>query len=244
MEGVFRCEGEKMKLAALFSGGKDSTLSIYKVIKQGYDVTYLISIAPENPESYMFHYPNINLTRFQAKAMGIPLIFRKTKGEKEKELKDLEMVIESIKGDIDGLVVGAIASRYQYKRVKKLCENMKLKILSPLWGIKPEIIWNELLKNGFEVVIASVSARGLGKEWLGRRINWNFLKQLKNLSKIFSFHLGFEGGEAETFVLDCPIFKKMIKIKNSEIIWNENDKTGYLLIKEVELMNKITRICF
>jgi ABC transporter with metal-binding/Fe-S-binding domain ATP-binding protein len=232
------CEGEKMKLAALFSGGKDSTLSVYMAIKQGHEVAYLITMVPENPESYMFHYPNIKFTKLQADAIEIPLIFKKTKGEKEKELGDLENVLNSIKSDIDGVVAGAIASRYQYERVKKLCEDVKLKVLAPLWGIRPETMWNELLTNNFHVIIASVSAEGLGKEWLGKKIDWHTLEQLKILSKKFSFHLGFEGGEAETFVTNCPIFKKKIKIKESKIIWDSKSETGYFIIKKAALEDK------
>ena len=38
------------------------------------------------------------------------------------------------------------------------------------------------------------------------------LTELENLSKKFHFNLNFEGGEAETFVINCPLFKKRIKI--------------------------------
>src|SRR3989338_9740065 len=100
-----------MRLAILFSGGKDSTITIYKALKEGHEVKCLISFISENPASYMFHYPNINLTKIQAECMGIPLITVPTKGEKEKELNDIKDALKSING-IDGVGAGALASRY------------------------------------------------------------------------------------------------------------------------------------
>ena len=69
-----------MKAAVLFSGGKDSTMAIYKAIEEGYSVEYLVSMISENPESYMFHVPNIHITELSSEAMGIPLIKAKTHG--------------------------------------------------------------------------------------------------------------------------------------------------------------------
>ena len=55
-----------MKLAALFSGGKDSTYSIYKARQMGYDVKCLITLFPKSPNSHLLHFPNIKLTELQS----------------------------------------------------------------------------------------------------------------------------------------------------------------------------------
>ena len=83
-----------MKLGVLFTGGKDSCYALYKA-REKHDVVCLISIISENKESFMFHTPNIEITDLQAKAIGLPLLKQVTKGEKEKELKDLEIAIEN-----------------------------------------------------------------------------------------------------------------------------------------------------
>ena len=98
-----------MRLAVLFSGGKDSTFTVYKALKEGHEVKYLISLISENPASYMFHYPNISLTKVQAELMGIPIITKQTKGEKEKELEDIKSAILEIRKEIDGVGAGALA---------------------------------------------------------------------------------------------------------------------------------------
>lgn len=115
-----------MRLAALYSGGKDSTFAVYDSIKNNNEVKYLISIVSKNPESYMFHYPNIKFTRYQAESMNIPWVSRTTKGEKEKELQDLIKAIEGVTKDVDGLLAGGLASKYQYNRIKGIADSLGL----------------------------------------------------------------------------------------------------------------------
>src|SRR3989344_5058776 len=57
-----------MKVAVLFSGGKDSTYALYRAIQQGRDVVVLICMKSKNMSSYMFHTPNIDLVKLQARA--------------------------------------------------------------------------------------------------------------------------------------------------------------------------------
>ena len=118
-----------MKSAILFSGGKDSCYSAYKAKQSGYKLACLISIFSKNPESYMFHTPNIKLVKQQSEVMDTPLIIQETKGEKEIELKDLEKAIKKAKEKykIDTVVTGALASNYQASRIKKICDKLKLK---------------------------------------------------------------------------------------------------------------------
>lgn len=83
-----------MKLGVLFSGGKDSNYAMYLAKKAGYEISVLITIESENQESYMFHTPSISKVKRQAEVLRIPLIIEKTKGEKEKELIELENAIK------------------------------------------------------------------------------------------------------------------------------------------------------
>ncbi|MBL7206724.1 MAG: TIGR00289 family protein [Candidatus Aenigmarchaeota archaeon] len=224
-----------MKLAALFSGGKDSAYAVWKAINAGHEVKYLISMISENPDSYMFHYPNVELTLIQSMASGIRLVTKGTKGIKEKELDDLETVLKDMK-DIDGIIAGALASKYQKERVEKICKKLGLKLFSPAWGSDPEKYWKELLDNGFKVMITKVACDGLGKEWLGKIIDEKSLEELKKLAKKYRFHLAFEGGEAESFALDTPFFKKKIKITEGKIQWYGD--SGIYKIEKIKLLDK------
>lgn len=226
-----------MKAAVLFSGGKDSTMALYNAIMDGWDVGYIVSMHSENPHSYMFHVPNIHLTQYLSEAMNIPLIEARTPGEKEEELKDLKASLQDLKNrGVDALFTGAIESQYQKSRIDKLCAEVGLESYAPLWHRDPEEYMKEVIDLGFEVVITSVAAEGLDKSWLGRTINEELLVELKKIHEKCGLHLAFEGGEAETLVLDGPIFKKKLEILKSKKVWDVD--SGHLIIEDVQLVDK------
>ena len=221
----------KEKLAVLYSGGKDSSLALHKVLKKNYEVKYLLNMDVENRDSFMFHKPDRKLIEKQAEELGIKLITEKSEGEKDKELEDLEKLIKRVKDEVEGIVVGGVASNYQGKRIEKICKKFKLKFISPLWDYKGEDIWKELIKHKFKVILTKISCEGLGKEWLGRIINKKNFKELKNLSEKYKFRLDFEGGEAESAVLFMPGFQKEIKIQGD--VNSEGKYRHFLNIKKI-----------
>jgi len=227
-----------MKLAVLFSGGKDSVFSLYKTLKQGNEVRYLVTIFPERQDSWMFHRPCIELTKLLAESLGIKQIVQNTKGEKEKELDDLKKVLAGIKNDIEGVVSGAVASNYQKNRIDKICKELELESIAPLWREDSETLLKEEIKLGFEIIVTGVFADGFDKNWLGRRIDEKCVEDLKELNKNFGINISGEGGEYESLVLSGPIFKKKIRILDCEIIWENNTNSGYLVVKKAELSDK------
>ena len=223
-----------MKLAALVSGGKDSLYAAYLAGKK-HEIKYIISIVSENPESYMFHVPNIHLVEEQANLMDIPLIKKKTKGVKEDELKDLEGVLSTIADEIGGIVTGAVASNYQKNRIDKICEKLKIKSVASLWHKNPERLIKDMIKDKFEIIITAVAAPPLDEKWLGRKIDEECIEELKGLNKKYGISIVGEGGEYESLVTYCPLFKGKIKIVESEKLWDEKTKSGVLDIKKIIL---------
>lgn len=224
-----------MRLGVLFSGGKDSTYALYKAMAKD-EVACLISILSKNPDSYMFHTPNIELVELQAKALELPLIRQVTPGEKEKELKDLKEAIKKAKAKygIEGIVTGAFASAYQKDRIQKICDELNLKCINPLWGKEPETLLREMLKDGFKFILSSIAAFGLDEGWLGRVITEKDIDKLVELNKKVGIHIAFEGGEAESLMIDGPIFKRKLVIKEAKKIM-ENENTGIYKILKAEL---------
>lgn len=226
-----------MKAAVLFSGGKDSTMAVYKAIEDGWQVEYLLSMHSANPHSYMFHVPNIHLTQLLSQALEIPLIERETPGEKEDELEDLKNALLELKSrGADAIFTGAIASQYQKSRIDNICQEIGLESHAPLWHQDPEDYMREVLKLGFEVMITSVAAEGLNESWLGKVIDEDMLDELKELHEKHGLHMAFEGGEAETLVINGPIFKKKLHILKSKNVWNKD--SGYLMIENAILEHK------
>jgi ABC transporter with metal-binding/Fe-S-binding domain ATP-binding protein len=228
---------EDLRVGALFSGGKDSTYAAYVVSKTD-QIACLITVFPPSAMSFMFHFPNIRWTSLQAEAMALPQVTGETAGVKEEELGDLRRTIESAKErhDLNAICTGALASVYQKSRVETICRDLGLKCISPLWHADPEAHLRALIRDSFMVEVVSVSALGLGEEWLGRIVDGPAIDQLVKMATKYGFHVGFEGGEGETFVLDCPLFSKRIEIARSEKHW-EGD-SGYLEITGARLVEK------
>jgi diphthine-ammonia ligase len=223
-----------MKLGILFSGGKDSCYALYKAKKE-HEIVCLITMASDNPDSYMFHTPNIELTKLQSEALDIPLISGITKGEKEDELKDLKDLIKKAKEKfkLDGIVTGAIRSEYQATRIQKICDELKLKCINPLWHKDQIELLNELLENKFEVIITRVAAYPFDEKLLGKKIDEEVIKKLADMNKKYQINPAGEGGEIETFVTDMPLFKKKIEIEKFSKKYANNE--GSFTIEKAEL---------
>lgn len=212
-----------MKLASLFSGGKDSTYAIYKAKQEGHSIECLVSVFPPSEESYLLHYPNISATSLQAKAMKIPQILTQINTTDPKtEIKELQNLLKKAKKDfgIEGIVHGGLFSDYQRIRFETIGNNLNLKVVSPLWHIDQKNYLEELLHSKFKFIITSVTSAGLDETWLGREITREDVEQLIILSSKYGFNLAFEGGEAETFVIDCPLFYSPIRIIKANKIWD------------------------
>tara|TARA_B000000460_G_scaffold174868_1_gene124596 strand:+ start:277 stop:675 length:399 start_codon:yes stop_codon:yes gene_type:complete len=129
-----------MKLASLFSGGKDSTYSIYKAKQIGHDIECLLTIFPKSSESQLLHFPTIELTKMQAKTMKMPHIFSELNSDKtEDEMNILKKLLGEAKKDfqIEGIVHGGISSKFQKRCFENICKENGLKNL-PHCGIQPQ----------------------------------------------------------------------------------------------------------
>jgi ABC transporter with metal-binding/Fe-S-binding domain ATP-binding protein len=223
-----------MKLAALFSGGKDSTYAVHLAQQKNWEVAHLVSLFPEANDSYMFHVPNIHLTPMLADALGINFVRQNTKGEKEKELEDLRVVLASL--EIDGVITGAIASNYQRTRIQYVCNLLGLACFNPLWDLDQKVVLGDMLDAGFQILVVGVFAEGLGEDWLGRKLDSGALAELESIAARYGINVSGEGGEFESLVVDGPNFFRKLEIVDSEIEWD--GMSGVLRITDARLVEK------
>ena len=212
-----------MKLACLFSGGKDSTYAIHLAKKQGHEVVCLLTIFPKSEESHLLHHPNLKWTKLQSESMNIPqLTIHSSSDETKDEIIGMEKLLQIAKEEfhIDGLVHGGIRSKFQKEKFETLCLKLNLVSISPLWETNPKEYMSELLDSNFHFMMITVSSDGLDEQWLGKLISKSDIEVLHNLSDKFGFNLNFEGGESETFVISCPLFSHSIKINQFTKIWD------------------------
>ena len=227
-----------LRTCVLFSGGKDSTFALWWAIHQAHEVTCLLTIFPERSDSWMFHHPGLEWTRLQAEAVGIPQVTARTSGIKEKELQSLEEALLRLVNtqEIECVVTGAIASEYQNSRIERICGELGLRSLAPLWRRDPEGLLKEQVQMGFQFILTACMAMGLDSSWLGREVDGEAIDELKGISRKYGISLVFEGGEAETYVTDAPIFRKRIRITEARSMWKGD--SGYLEIVKADLQEK------
>ena len=208
-----------MKIAVLYSGGKDSNYAAYMSKINGDEISCLLTGLPDSEESFMFHFPNISLTHLQSEAMNLPQLSFRTKGIPEKELNDLKAALVKAKDlyNIEGIYTGGLSSRYQKQRFGNICSDLDLKCVNPLWGIDSNTYFNKILSLNFKVMVVGVAAEGLDEHWLGQIFDYESTEKLKILADKFKFDPLFEGGEGETLVVDSPLFLKKLEILDSSI---------------------------
>jgi diphthine-ammonia ligase len=202
-----------MKLGVLFSGGKDSTLALH-IAAEYETVACLVTLKSMNPESYMFHTPNIDVTRLQAEALNLPILTQTTEGRKEEELRDLKQAIISAVSQfqIKGIVTGAVESVYQSTRIQRICHHLNLWCFNPLWKRNQRELLEELIAKRFKVIISGIFAYPLDETWLGKQLDPEMISKLTKMENEFGISPSGEGGEIETTVLDAPRFKQKIEI--------------------------------
>jgi ABC transporter with metal-binding/Fe-S-binding domain ATP-binding protein len=217
-----------MKLGVLFSGGKDSTYAAWLAKKSHHELVCLITLQSKNKDSYMFHTPAINLVEKQSQLMSVPIVIQETEGNKEKELEDLRRAIKKAikKHHIEGIVTGALESVYQSTRIQTICNEFDIECFNPLWQKNQIELLEQLIKNKFEVIISGVAAYPLDKKWIGKKIDSKFIEEIKILQEKYKIHPAGEGGEFESLVINCPLFKTKLNAKIVDIVGEGNSWGG------------------
>lgn len=195
-----------MRVASLWSGGKDSCFACYKAITSGYDVATLINFAGSNPHTSLSHGLPAGVVLAQAESTGIPVMQKAMpQGAYRDEFKKLIVELKETE-EIEGIIFGDIYLQEHKDWIDKVCGELKVKAVLPLWGRDTKELILEIVDAGFKARIVAINAEVMGEEWLGRDIDRLFLKGLDPRIDPCG-----EKGEFHTFVYEGPIFKKPIK---------------------------------
>jgi diphthine-ammonia ligase len=203
-----------MSWAALTSGGKDSILSCQKALDDKKQVKYLVTVRPENRDSYMFHSANLDAVPVIAEVAGMEYVEILTHGKKEEELVDLEKGLAAL--DIEGVTAGAVASVYQADRVKAITDRLGIELFTPLWHMDTEQLLREV-SDRIDARIVVTAAEGLDESFLGARIDASLIARLKKIAVRHRINLAGEGGEYESLTLNAPFYSRPVKYTTHEI---------------------------
>src|SRR2546426_9834451 len=171
--------------------------------------------------SMLFPPPNLHLTPPQAEAMRIPMIRETAARGEDGELDALRRIFRRI--DVDGVIVGAIASDYQHARVNRIADEVGLRVFAPLWRRDPRRLVYDYLEADFDIAFSSVSAEGLDASWLGRRWDDRVIRDLLRLQEMRGVHPCGEGGEFGTHVLAAPPVEPADVLARTTTGWGGGD---------------------
>lgn len=229
-----------MDVAILYSGGKDSTFTIQHAKEKGWDIKYLISVKPTRKDCFLFHYATVEQTKDIAKMLQIPHFYLKCRvSDPAKEANIVKETVEKQqrKMKIDAVVLGGTGlQETQLKSIQNALRPLNVEAFASHSGEEHDLVIEEMLKKGYEILITQIASDGL-KEWLGKKITKENFSQLKKDSSKYGFHIGFEGGYADTLVTNCPLFSKHLIVEDMSIIF-EDDYCGHVVINKHRMEDK------
>lgn len=228
----------KMRVAVMFSGGKDSTYAVEHCLNKGWEIAYLLSVKPTRTDCYLFHYATVEHTPKQARILGLRHIYTTcTVADPMKEANIIKTIVE--RNPVDAVVLGGTGlQETQIGSLQKTLLPLGIEVFAAHAGMDHDLVMEEMIAKGYDIRITQFASDGFGKEWLGRRIDADLLKQLKVRALQFGFHVGGEGGYYDTFVCDGPIFKQRIRFSGLKPMM-ENNYAGHLLVEDVAIANKL-----
>lgn len=224
-----------MRLAALYSGGKDSTFAVHLAEQMGHDVPYLVNIIPGEEGSWIFHVPNQSVVPYLAQLMGKELVTAVTKGSEEDDMNALRQALQGL--DAEGVVTGAVWSDYQWERINAVCGELGMKVISPLWRKDQDTVLEEMIDSGVCAIVIGVYADGMSESWLGRTIDRDASDELRKLREKYGISVIGEGGEYETLTIDSPMQDSYLKIESFEKEWK--NMSGTMTVAEVSFVRKV-----
>jgi uncharacterized protein (TIGR00290 family) len=207
------------QVVVLWSGGKESCFACYKAMVDGFKVSYLLNFVSKDKRC-ISHGLDSKLMVAQSQAVGIPIIQKEvTWNTYEEEFKAIMRKLKQM--GIRRAVFGDIDIQEHKDWVYRVCGEVDIKPMEPLWGLDPEQILIDFIDEGFKGIVVNVKADLFGKGWLGRKVDRSFIEDLQKLQREYKIHICGELGEYHTFVIDGPIFKRRIKILDSRRVLKE-----------------------
>ena len=227
----------KMRVAVLFSGGKDSTYAVEYCLSKGWEIAYLLSVKPTRTDCYLFHYATVEHTPKQARTLGLRHIYLSCSvADPVKEANIIKNVVE--RNPVDAVVLGGTGlQETQLGSLQNALLPLGIEVFASHAGMDHDAVMEEMIEKGYDIRITQFASDGFGKDWLGKRIDADTLKLLKIRSLQFGFHVGGEGGYYDTFVCDGPLFKQKLKFNGPRVVM-ENNYAGHLVVEDILIQEK------
>lgn len=215
MQHEWKTNAEQHKFVVSFSGGKDSTLALYKAMQVG-EAVGLIIMLEENGQRSRSHAMSRAIIQAQADALSLPIISASSSWN-DYEAKFLDLLAQAKTQDADVLVTGDLDMPEHGCWHERVARQAGLKLSMPLWQRPHREVIDEFIQLGFKSVIVTVNLDlGMTADDLGKILTYEYILQLEQRG----IDPCGEGGEFHTTVIDGPIFKNSIPVRSGEILYH------------------------
>jgi uncharacterized protein (TIGR00290 family) len=202
-----------VKVIASWSGGKDSCLACHKALAQGHEIAYLLNFISREFRRVSFHGTRAHLIARQAQAVGIPLVQYAVPPDMSSYEQTFKKAVSMLRRKgVEGMVFGDIYLEEHRAWIERVCGEIGITPLQPLWGIAPELVLGDFIEAGFEAMVISAKADIFDEAWLGRKIDCSSVADLKKLRQLKESDVCGEQGEYHTLVVDGPLFRKRVQV--------------------------------
>lgn len=227
-----------MKVAIMFSGGKDSTFAIDYALEKGWKIDYLLSVKPTRTDCFLFHFATVENTPELAKILGVKHILTSCNiADPEKEAEIVKNIV--IKNPVDAVVLGGTGlQETQIRSIQKALLPHGIEVFAAHAGQDHDLVMKEMIKKGYKFMITQIASDGLNKDWLGRVLDEKSMNELFARSIKYGFHCGGEGGYYDTLIIDGPIFNSRLEIIESHKIMESNCE-GHLIVDKLQIVKKV-----
>lgn len=255
-----------MNVVALLSGGKDSLFNMFLATREGHNIVAIANLKPTDEklmsgdelDSYMYQTVGHQAVELIAEALERPLFraeitgttqnkdldYKVNENNQSDEVEQLYILLKNMRDthniQFDAVSVGAIASSYQKSRVESICRRLNLTMLAYLWNKEQDQLLQDMIDEHFEAILIKVACMGLTRQHVGQSIR-EMQPHLRKLHEEYKTNICGEGGEYETLVLDCPLYKKRLQLDSYEVVCHSDDifaPVFYIKPTKMSLINK------
>jgi uncharacterized protein (TIGR00290 family) len=208
-----------MKAFASWSGGKDCMLAAHRILKQNkIEITHLVNMCDTDDMHSRSHGIKKEFIQQQAKAINIALIQKAIDNSGYEAC--FKAVIQTLKEEgVEAGIFGDIYLMEHRTWIERVCKEMDITPLFPLWENDTNELLKEFIDEGFHSITVAINTNFLDHNWLGRNMDNSFYTDITALENIDPCA---ENGEYHSFVFDGPIFSDSIEINKGEVTHKNN----------------------
>ncbi len=208
----------KDKIILSWSGGKDSAMALYALLKSGqYEIVSLLTTVSKQYERISHHGVRVELLEQQAEALGMRLhklylSHDNCSFEAYEAVMKKTMLEYKDKGVLTVAFGDVFLQDLREYRERNLAK-VGMEAIFPNWHYDTAELFQTFIALGFKAYLTCVDSEKLGREFAGRPIDTDLIRDLPD-----GVDPCGENGEFHSYVYDGPIFQRPVSLSVGEVV--------------------------